>query len=149
MLRSSSFTVMVRPCLVRTVSRLRSGSFWNLTSRISSALTLCAMRPDLAQTVRMSSSNLTVAALFRLNRWSSGAVLLDWRLAGSWLLFPRISPAEELGKLSPPAGGLYVFRVGELILGRFLDGDPDAGYSVLLPGVAAKLWSAPQVSNDI
>ena len=54
------------------------------TAWIVSALTLCAMGPDLAQTVRMSSSNLTVAALFRLNRWSSGAVLLDWE--ARWLM---------------------------------------------------------------
>ena len=50
----------------RRVKTLVGGSFWRLTSWTSSALTLWAMRPDLAQTVSASSSNLTVDALFRL-----------------------------------------------------------------------------------
>ena len=45
---------------------------------LRSSLPTVMIWPCLVWVVSTSSSNLTVDALFRLNRWSSGAVLLDW-----------------------------------------------------------------------
>ena len=68
---------MVRPCLVRTVSRLRRGSFRSWTSLISVASTVYTVLPFLAARWRRSFSNLTADALLWLRRWSRGTVLVD------------------------------------------------------------------------
>ena len=46
------------------------GQFLELDLPFLDAFTLCAMWPDLAQTVSTSSSNLTVDTLFRLSRYA-------------------------------------------------------------------------------